>query len=58
MKHIGWVKYCVTSTSLSTKDKAIFMPPWPCNSYFSKKRPGKDNWQFFYKKIFIKASKI
>ena len=56
-KHIGWVKFCRTSTTLDTEEDAIFVDPWPCYSVFHLEKPEipkDEKWQFFYKKMYVK----
>lgn len=38
MEHIGWTKYCTTSTSLSDP-KSIKVTPWPCRTVYYKEKP-------------------
>lgn len=59
-KHIGWVKYCTTLTSIcAPTDRKI--KPWPCTSYFGKDKPTLDysevSEQFFWKKLYVKEPK-
>lgn len=59
-KHIGWVKYCTTLTSISKPtDRKI--KPWPCSTYFGKDKPTlgfQDSpEQFFWKKLYVKDTK-
>lgn len=57
-KHIGWVKYCTTSTSWPIADskKVTFVKPWPCTACFYKDKPTldfqEDPEQFYWKKIY------
>lgn len=59
-EHIGWVKYCTTSTSwpINEQDDPRFVKPWPCQaSFFSVKPPleyDESSKQFFWKKLYTK----
>lgn len=59
-KHIGWVKWCNTSTSwpiAKSKRPVTFVKPWPCGTYFNiTDKPEldfqEDPEQFFWKKMY------
>ena len=57
-KHIGWVKYCNTSTSLNKPGERM-VEPWPCATYLFVEKPklafGQSPEQFFFKKMYIKC---
>lgn len=56
--HIGWIKYCTTSTSWPCKqEEADFAEePWPCQSIFFLEQPtleyNEPAWQYFWKKMY------
>lgn len=58
LKHIGWVKYCATSTAWPIRDSEhiLFVKPWPCRAVFFKDKPKlefqEDPEQFFWKKLY------
>lgn len=56
--HIGWIKYCTRSTSMS-KASGKKCEPWPCQVSFFKSKPelsfGESSEQFFWKKAYVKA---
>lgn len=58
-KHIGWIKYCNTSTSLNKPGERM-VEPWPCGKYFGKDKPSLDFQespdQFFWREMYIKVS--
>ena len=57
-KHIGWVKYCTTPSSISSPtDKKC--TPWPCGTCLGLAKPKllylESSEQFFWVKIYIKV---
>ena len=57
-KHIGWTKYCNTSTSLNKPGERM-VEPWPCSTTFFKDKPplnyDESPEQFFWKKTYVKC---
>jgi hypothetical protein len=59
-KHVGWAKYCYTSTSwpIEFLKVPLFVEPWPCQTVYYKDKPelsySESKQQFKWKKIYAR----